>query len=155
MFYSTKLIQSYTKAIPNNIFYFQKKYARKLVERWYLLRIYICNMFLSVFSIFKLRHLKNPRYKTTFALTSTPTAPTMILKPASDDSFLRLDDSEIDFEDSPSNRSQNKSFGKLTESMVVNSTPLNHYSSHAGFRRNRSEISRTSLMYVEIDGKMS
>lgn len=80
------------------------------------------------------------------ALTSTPTAPTVAIHPTSDDSFLRLDDSEIDFDDSPSNRSNNRSLGKLPDSLIVNSTPLNHYSTQGAFRRSRMEISRTSLV---------
>lgn len=102
---------------------------------------------MSLFSIFKLKHLKNSNHPQNIALTSTPTAPALIVHQASEDSLLRLDDSEIDFEDSPSNRSIDRSLGKPPESQIVNSTPLNHYNSHgSSFRRSRMEISRTSLV---------
>lgn len=110
------------------------------------LRMYILNFFVSLFSFFKLRHLKRPIQPQSIALTSTPTAPTIAIQQTADDSFLRLDDSEIDFEESPSNRSMNRSHGKIPESLIVNSTPLNHYNSQGSFRRSRMEISRTSLV---------
>lgn len=110
------------------------------------LRMYILNFFVSLFSFFKLKHLKRPIQPQNIALTSTPTAPTIAIQQTSDDSFLRLDDSEIDFEESPSNRSMNRSHGKIPESLIVNSTPLNHYNSQGSFRRSRMEISRTSLV---------
>lgn len=110
-----------------------------------MMKVYIVNFLMSMLSMFKLRHLKKPNQPHNIALTSTPTAPTIAINPTTDDSFLRLDDSEIDFEDSPSNRSSNRSMSKLPDSLIVNSTPLNHYSSHGAFRRSRMEISRTSL----------
>lgn len=127
-------------------FTFQRKFSRNLMGRMHTLKIYIVNLFLSLFSFFKLKHLKAPNQAYNIALTSTPTAPTVAIQPTSDDSFLRLDDSEIDFDDSPSNRSINRSQGKPPESLIVNSTPLNHYNSHGSFRRSRMEISRTSLV---------
>lgn len=126
----------------------QKKCSRNVFSLWHTIKIYIVNIFVTLFSIFKLRHLKKPNQPHNIALTSTPTAPTIAVHQTSttDDSFLRLDDSEIDFEDSPSNRSLNRSHGKPPESLIVNSTPLNHYNSHGSFRRSRMEISRTSLV---------
>lgn len=121
-----------------------------MLNRLRALRIYIVNTFLTLFSIFKLKHLKKPIQPYNMALTSTPTAPTVAVQQASDDSFLRLDDSEIDFEDSPSNRSLNRSHGKPPELLIVNSTPLNHYNSHGCFRRSRMELSRTSLLYAYL-----
>lgn len=127
----------------------QKKGAQKILSRWHLIKTYIVNFFVSIFSVFQLKHLKKTNHPHTIALTSTPTVPKVAIQPgSSDDSFLRLDDSEIDFEDSPSNRSSNRSMGKLPESLIVNSTPLNHYNSHGSFRRGRMEISRTSLVWV-------
>lgn len=124
----------------------QKKFTRSILNRCYMMRLYVVNLFVSMLSIFKLRHLKRANPPHNIALTSTPTAPTIAILQTSDDSFLRLDDSEIDFEDSPSNRSCNRSMGKLPDSLIVNSTPLNHYSSQGAFRRSRMEISRTSLV---------
>lgn len=86
----------------------------------------------------KQNHRKDP-----IAQTSTPQT---VAAESSDDSFLQLEDSNIDFDESPSNRSQNKSFVKPLEMQIVNSTPLNHYNSQGNFRRNRSELSRTSLV---------
>lgn len=126
------------------LYYLQKRGSRYVMAKIRWIKNCICNMFLSVASIFKLRHLKSPN--PSFALTSTPTVSSFISQP-SEDSLLRLDDSKIDFDDSP-NRSQNKSFSNLSP-MIMNSTPLNHYNSHGSFRRGRNaEISRTSLVYV-------
>lgn len=99
-------------------------------------------------SVLKLNYVKPNRSKDLMAQTSTP-IPTTVLQEPSDDSFLQLEDSDIDFEESPSNRSQSKIFLKPVETQIVNSTPLNHYNSQGNYRRNRSELSRTSLVYVE------
>lgn len=131
--------------------YFKKKLARLVLNRFYIIKLYVVNMIISMLSIFKLKHLKKSNHPQNIALTSTPTALKVAIHQTSDDSFLRLDDSEIDFEDSPSNRRNNRSIGKLSDSLIVNSTPLNHYSTHGSFRRNRSELSRTSLVYVWIN----
>lgn len=118
-----------------------------MLTRCHIIKVFLLSLIASVFSIFILKHLKKNE-PSPITLTSTPTAPTISINKTSDDSFLRLDDSEIDFEDSPSNRSRN--LGKIPESLIVNSTPLNHYNSHGSFRRSRMELSRTSLAYVYI-----
>lgn len=106
-------------------------------------RVYLVNLFVSMFSFFKLKRLKTSNQSHNIALTSTPTAPTVAICQTNDDSFLRLDHSGIDFDDSPSNRSM----GKSPDSLIVNSTPLNHHSSHGNSRRSRiMEFSRTSLV---------
>lgn len=127
-------------------FLLQKKYSRILMNRMFAMKIYLVNFMMSLFSMFKLKHLKKSSQPPNIAMTSTPTAPKVVVQTNSEDSFLRLDDSEIDFEDSPSNRSSNRSHSKMPESLIVNSTPLNHYNSHGSFRRSRMEISRTSLV---------
>lgn len=103
-----------------------------------------------MFSFFKLKRLKTSNQPYNIALTSTPTAPFVAINQTTpDDSFLRLDHSQIDFDDSPSNRSSlNRSMKKTPDSLIVNSTPLNHHhSSHANSRRSRiMEFSRTSLV---------
>lgn len=93
-------------------------------------------------SALKLTRKRHHR-KDSIAQTSTPQ---MVAAESSDDSFLQLEDSNIDYDESPSNRSRSKSFLKPTELHIVNSTPLNHYNSQGNFRRNRSELSRTSLV---------
>lgn len=123
-----------------NLIHLQKRAARFTMDKLRLIKVYICNVVMSVVSLFQLKHLKNPT--PSIALTSTPTVSSFISQP-SDSSFLRLDDSNIDFEDSP-NRSRSKSFGNL--SPMMNSTPLNHYNSHGSFRRARNELSRTGLV---------
>lgn len=145
--YIIRLFKTYKVDFTSRSFQsFQKKYSRNLMGRFHALKMCIINFFMSLFSFFKLKHLKRPNQPHNIALTSTPTAPTIAIQQTSDDSFLRLDDSEIDFEESPSNRSLNRTNGKPPESLIVNSTPLNHYNSHGSFRRNRMEISRTSLV---------
>lgn len=110
-------------------------------------RVYIISLFVSMFAFFKLKRLKTSNQPLNMALTSTPTAPNVSINRASaDESFLRLDQSQIDFDDSPNNRSMIKT----PNSLIVNSTPLNHnhhHSSHGNSRRSRiMEFSRTSLL---------
>lgn len=110
-------------------------------------KVYIISLIVSMFSFFKLKRLKTSNQPQSMALTSTPTAPNVSINRASaDESFLRFDQSHIDFDDSPSNRSIKKS----PNSLIVNSTPLNHnhhHSSHGNSRRSRvMEFSRTSLV---------
>lgn len=112
-------------------------------------KVYIVSLFVWMFSFFKLKRLKTSNQPLNIALTSTPTVPNVAIHPTSDDSFLRLDHSQIDFDDSPSNRSSssNRPMGKSPDSLIVNSTPLNHHSSHGNSRRSRiMEFSRTSLV---------
>lgn len=107
----------------------------------YTFRLYIYNLLTSIMSALKLT--QNRHRTDSIAQTSTPRT---LAAESSDDSFLQLEDSNIDFDDSPSNRSQNKSFLKPMDMQIVNSTPLNHYNSQGNYRRNRSELSRTSLV---------
>lgn len=84
-------------------------------------------------------HLPQNKHNS-IAKTSTPCQ--VKINPASDDSFLKLEDSDIGFDESP----RNKSVKLPIESQIVNSTPLNHYNSHGNARHNRSALSRTSLV---------
>lgn len=124
----------------------QTKATRNVWSSMYTFRIYICNLLTSIMCALKLSRKRDLR-KDSIAQTSTPQ--TMAAE-SSDDSFLQLEDSNIDFDESPSNRSHNKSFLKPLEMQIVNSTPLNHYNSQGNYRRNRSELSRTSLVWVRI-----
>lgn len=124
----------------------QRKFVSALWDRLYVMKLFFYGIFMAVLSIFT---LKSPKHKGkhSVALTSTPCAAQQLVPPP-DDSFTQCisDVSEIDYDDSPSNRSQSKSFLRVQESQIVNSTPLNHHSSHNSFRnRNRTELSRTSL----------
>lgn len=104
-----------------------------------MLQMFVINLFTKISSALK---LSKRRHRKDVTAHSTPRP----LGESSDDSFLQLEDSKIDFDDSPSNRSANKSFLKASDLHIVNSTPLNHYNSHGSFRRNRCELSRTSLV---------
>lgn len=120
---------------------FQKKATKNIWSSMYSFRLYMYSWFTSIIAAFKLTRRRDHR-KDSIAKTSTPQT---VAAESSDDSFLQLEDSNIDFDDSPSNRSHSKSFVKPVEMQIVNSTPLNHYNSQGSYRRNRSELSRTSL----------
>lgn len=128
----------------------QKKGCNKLWKRCYKIKIYFYSLIVMIMSVFQLKRLKQvhtPHTKHSLATTSTPCAYSNFVQLPNEDSFMQLDTSDIDFDDSPSNRSQSKSFIKTNNSQVFNSTPLNHHNSHTSFRnRNRTELSRTSLV---------
>lgn len=91
-------------------------------------------MISTISSALKIKRLKNGHRKDLTA-HSTPRQ----MEDSSEDSFLQLEDSKIDFEDSPSNRSHNKSFSK-SMNVIANSTPVNH-NQGASIRRSRLEFS--------------
>lgn len=123
--------------------FFQKKIHRSIVNSLFNLRTIFYNIFNAIFSVLKLKCAKGGRIIGT-ADTSTPQSTRFQPLLQTDDSFFRLDDSEIDFEESPNIKNNEKCFYKTPDVLIVNSTPLNHY--NQGLRRNRSELSRTSLM---------
>lgn len=128
--------------IPYNvvIFFFQKKIHRNIVNSFFSLRTLLYNIFNAIFSVLKLKCAKEGH----IADTSTPQTTKFQPISQTDDSFFRLDDSEIDFDESPNVKNNQKCFYATPDVQIVNSTPLNHYTQ--GIRRNRSEFSRTSLM---------
>lgn len=107
---------------------------------FYVIRTFLLSLITVISSALKIKRFKNGR-RDDLTAHSTPRQ----MGESSDDSFLQLEDSNIDFDESPSNRSQNKSFLKVNENLIANSTPLNHYNSMGSFRRSRIELSRTSL----------
>lgn len=139
-----KVVSSYNFLFPStyalNIlynFFLQIKWSMKF---WCNIKTFLNNIFASIISALRLRcHLPQNK-RNTIAKTSTPCQ--VKISPPSDDSFLKLEDSDIGFDDSP----RNKSVKSPIESQIVNSTPLNHYNSHGNVRHNRSALSRTSLV---------
>lgn len=117
----------------------QRKIPRNLLSSWFNLRTFFYNIFTAIFSALKLKCAKDGR---SCAETSTPQASRF--QTMSDNSFFLLEDSNIDFEESPDIKDV-KSFYTTPDLQIVNSTPLNHYN-HGNSRRNRGELSRTSLL---------
>lgn len=116
------------------------------MNKWTLLKIFFVGLFTTFLSMFKLKSGARPHMMNNFAVTSTPTMPTMMIaSPLLDESLSRLNDSEICLDDSPSNRSTSKSFLRPMENVIANSTPLNHHNSLGNSRRSRLEVSRISL----------
>lgn len=108
---------------------------------WNNFKSLLNSVFTSIISALRL-HCNLPRNRNrSIAKTSTP-CQVKVSPPTSDDSFLKLEDSDIGFDDSP----RNKPTKSPIESHIVNSTPLNHYNSQGNVRHNRSALSRTSLV---------
>lgn len=117
-----------------------KKWSKNVWSTFYVIRAFILNVISMISSALKIKRLKSG-YRKDLTAHSTPRQ----MEDSSDDSFLQLEDSKIDFEDSPSNRSHNSTFTKTSDAQIANSTPLNHYNTQGTFRRSRLELSRTSL----------
>lgn len=117
---------------------FQTKVQQSISNLLLILHQTFYNFLSKFFSIFKLKRKEG----ITFAETSTPQSTKF--QPATDDSFFLLEDSEIDFEESPNVKKLKQGYASTPDIHIVNSTPLNHYNS--GARRPRGEISRTSLV---------
>lgn len=100
------------------------------------------HIFTAVISALRLTTSSAPgrRRNNSIAKTSTPCQ--INVNPPSDDSFLKLEDSDIGFDESP----RIKTGKSPIETQIVNSTPLNHYNSQGSIRHNRSALSRTSLV---------
>lgn len=118
----------------------QKTWSKNVQSTFYFIRAIILNIISIISSALKIKRLKTG-HRRDLTVHSTPNQ----IENSSDDSFLQLEDSNIDFEESPSNRIHRKSFSKMNELNIANSTPLNHYNNQGTFRRSRLEFSRSCL----------